>query len=104
MKLSPFSLSLPFFFFYLYRIVFFYHLILFFFAALVPFSQTASNAANRCQQINSRKVITRNQGTNPPFPPFIGNFQAFSILLQHMNNLLKMMPAQLKWLLCHLPP
>lgn len=48
--------------------------------------------------------ITRNLGTKPPLPSFIDNFRAPSILMQRMNNLLKTMPAQLKWLLCHLPP
>lgn len=50
-------------------------------------SQNTSNATHCSQQIDSRKlqVITRNQNTEPRFPPLIG-FRALSILLQQKKQ------------------
>lgn len=49
----------------------------------MPQSQNTSNATHCSQQIDSCKlqVITRNQSTEPPFPPLIG-FRTLSVLPQ----------------------
>lgn len=53
----------------------------------MPHSQNTSNATHCSHQIDSRKfqVITRNQSTEPPFPPLIG-FRALSVLLQQKKQ------------------
>lgn len=55
-------------------------------------------AASR-EPLSLSPVITRNQDTKPPFPPFTGNVRAFSILPRHANHVPKTMPERLKWLL-----